>query len=157
MRYVTSTLFVIALLFLMAFTTRDGEVSEGLMPGNKAPEIHLQHLLTGNKYTLLHFWAAYDARSRADNLLLQNTLSQMNREDVQMISLSFDERLSVFEETVKFDKLQSTLQFNVPMGKKSSVYSTYRLERGFGNVLIGPDGIIVAVNVSPKDIQQILM
>lgn len=157
MRYVISTLFVVAILFLMAFTARDAEVPEGLQPGSRAPEIHLQHLSFGSKYTLLQFWAAYDAESRAENLLMHNKLSEMNREDVQVISLSFDEKMSVFEETVKTDKLESTLQFNVPLGTKSKVFSTFRLDRGFKNLLIGPDGIIVAVDVSPEEIQQILM
>lgn len=156
MKHVTSILLAVAVLFLTAFSARDTEISEGLLPGNRAPEIPLQHLSLDGKYTLLQFWAAYDAESRVDNLLLHNKLSEMNREDVQMISLSFDESLSVFEETVKADKLESTLQFNVPMGRNSNVFKAYRLDKGFRNLLIGPDGIIVAVDVSPEQIQQIL-
>jgi len=156
MKHVKSILLVVAVLLMMAFSTRDTEVSEGLLPGNRAPEIHLQGLSFDGKYTLLQFWAAYDAKSRANNLLLYNKLSGMSREDVQMISLSFDESLSVFEETVKADKLESTLQFNVPMGNDSKVFHTYHLERGLSNLLIDTDGIIVAVDISPDEIDHYL-
>lgn len=145
------------MVLLMAFTTREAEVSEGILPGNRAPEIHLQDLSFTGKYTLVQFWAAYDAKSRAENILLHNKVAALQREDLQMVSLSFDPSYSVFEETVKADKLDLSQQFNVQVGEQDKWFSKYKLDRGFGNMLINPEGIIIAINVNPEEMQAGLM
>ena len=87
-------------------------LSEGLTIGDKAPgfticgEKQLMELedLQGN-YVLLSFWASYDAPSRMQNVALSNAASQ--HEQVKMVSVSFDEFKSVFNETIRkdFDEL----------------------------------------------------
>ncbi len=156
MRYVKSTLLLVAVVMSMAYTTRDAEVPEGLTPGNRAPEIQLQQFSSGEKYTLLQFWAAYDATSRANNALISNKLAGMHLENVQLVSVSFDEKQSVFEETVRADRLNPTSQFNIPEGKNSDVFKQYRLNDGFGNLLIDPHGVIVAVDIAPDRLAEVL-
>ena len=67
-----------------------------------------------------------------------------------MYSISLDEWNSVFEETVKADKLDMTRQLHEKKGSQSDVFKKYRLERGLRNFLIDDKGIIVATNVSSK-------
>jgi hypothetical protein len=141
----------------MANITRDTKISEGLTPGNRAPKIQLQHLSLTGKYTLLQFWAVYDAASRANNVSLANCVAKTAGENIRMVSVAFDEKVSIFEETVKIDRLPpSTQLFHIPAGKKSDVFKDYHLEKGFRNMLIDPQGVILAVNISSEDLPKIL-
>jgi hypothetical protein len=156
MKYVKRVLLFVVVSMMMANTTRNAKISEGITPGSRAPEIHHQHLSLTGKYTLLQFWATYDATSRANNALITNRLSRIAHENVQMISVSFDEKVSVFEETVKIDKLDLSTQFNIPQGRKSEIFKNFRLSDGFGNMLIDPHGVILAVNISHDKLQEAL-
>ena len=155
MKYVKSMLLLVAVFVSMAYTTRDAGAFDELKPGNRAPEIHLQHLSLEGKYSLLQFWASYDATSRVNNLLLSNKLTELQREDVQMISISFDEKQSVFEETIKTDNLNLSSQINILAGNAPDVFQNYRMDTGFNNLLVGPDGVIIAVNVTPQDLAKL--
>ncbi|MDR2627577.1 MAG: hypothetical protein LBC40_06050 [Dysgonamonadaceae bacterium] len=157
MKHVKSVLLLAMIMVSMAHTTRDAKISEGLTPGSRMPEIHLQQFSLAGKYTLLQFWAAYDATSRAGNVLIANRLAKMPFENVRMVSVSFDENVSVFNETVKVDNLPpSTLLFNDLLGRKSEIFRNYRLAKGFTNLLIDPHGVILAVNISPDKLRDIL-
>lgn len=157
MKYVKSVLLLAMVMVSMAHTTRDAKISEGLTPGSQMQEIHLQSFSLAGKYTLLQFWAAYDATSRADNVLISNRLAKMSFENVQMVSVSLDENISVFDETVKVDNLPlSTQLLNVPLGRKSEIFKNYRLAEGFKNLLIDPQGVILAVNISPDKLRDVL-
>jgi len=124
---------------------------KGINPGDLAPEIHLQGVdISSGKYVLIQFWAVYDGESRKQNALLNNKITQSGLDNLQVLSISFDEKKSVFKQAIRADRLNLSNQFNVETGKKSSIYKDYRLERGFGNLLIDPDGVIVARNVSPE-------
>ena len=58
------------------------------------------------KYVLLSFWASYDAHSRMQNASLSNVLRSASRnENVEMVSVSFDEYQSIFKETVRKDQI----------------------------------------------------
>jgi len=113
--------------------------------------------MTDNKehYTLLHFWAAYDANSRMQNVLLWNRLNNRNLKNLNIISVSLDELSSVFRETVKADRLESTNQLHEKLGEKSDIFKKYGLKRGLRNFLINNKGIIVAVNVTPDEVETI--
>ena len=57
-----------------------------------------QHELSNlkGKYVLLSFWASYDAQSRMQNASLSNVLRAASNQNVEMVSVSFDEYRSVF-------------------------------------------------------------
>ena len=75
--------------------------------GDIAPDFKIQsmsdeqHELSNlkGKYVLLSFWASYDAQSRMQNASLSNVLRAASNQNVEMVSVSFDEYRSVFEET----------------------------------------------------------
>ena len=141
----------------MGIGSKEKTFTKGVNPGDLAPEIHLQGVdLLNDKYMLVQFWAAYDGESRKQNALLNNKISQSELDNLQMISISFDEKKSVFKQAVKADRLDTSNQFNVETGKSSEVYKSYRLNRGFGNLLIDPNGIIIARNVSPEQVIEML-
>ena len=57
------------------------------------------------RYTLLNFWAAYDAESRVRNVQLWNEVNKLSSDKIAMYSVSLDEKESIFTETVKADRL----------------------------------------------------
>ncbi len=84
--------------------------TEGLTIGDKAPTfticgekqlIDLKDLR--GKYVLLSFWASYDALSRMQNATLNHAVAQAD--NVEMVSVSFDEYKSIFNETIKKDQI----------------------------------------------------
>ena len=156
MRYTKSIFFVVLILLLMIGSrTKEIKLTEGIQPGNLAPEIHWQDInLKSNHFTVLQFWAAYDAYSRMLNARMHNVISQLDTEDIRLISVSFDENEAVFDGIVKVDRLNRSTQFNDPKGKTSGIFKSYRLKSGFSNFLINPEGVIVAKNVNPNDIRR---
>lgn len=108
------------------------------------------------RYTLLNFWATYDAESRARNVQLWNEVNKLSSDKIAMYSISLDEKESIFTETVKADKLEGTKQFHEELGRKSELFGKYNLQKGFCNFLIDDKGVIIAANVTPEDLTKVL-
>lgn len=70
---------------------------------------------------------------------------------VKMVSVSFDEYLSILNETVKEDHINIKNCYVETMGEKSDLYRTYRLYKGFNNYLLNDKGVIIAKNISASD------
>jgi len=164
MKIRTYVLSVLALmLFFNAGTDKAGLV-EGNRPGDIAPGIEslktdadIKFSNGSGSYTLLHFWAAYDAGSRMLNVQLWNRLNnQYDLSAVKMISVSLDEPESIFTETVKTDGLEMTNQVHEMLGEHSEVYKKYGLKKGFRNFLIDNQGVIVATNVTPEKLLKLI-
>lgn len=161
MKIRTCVLSVFALtLFLSAGTDKAG-LTEGFRPGDIAPGIkslgadtNITFSNSSGRYTLLHFWAAYDATSRMRNVQLWNKLNQDDLSQVNMISVSLDERESVFTETIKADKLEMTNQVHEGLGERSEAYKKYGLKRGIRNFLIDDQGVIVATDITPDKLSE---
>ena len=86
--------------------------TEGLTIGDRAPEfkicgekqlVDLKDLR--GKYVLLSFWASYDAESRMNNAILNNVAGKAD--NIEMVSVSFDDYKSVFNETIKRDRIST--------------------------------------------------
>lgn len=156
---------VASVVFLgIAAETKDAKLVEGVNPGDFAPRIKLEendsfiHFQNQNgRYTLINFWAAYDAESRARNVKLWNEVNKLNasKAKVAMYSISLDEKTSVFEETVKMDKLDGTAQLHEKLGNRSDVFKKYKLDKGMRNFLIDDKGVIVASNVTPEKLAEL--
>ncbi|MDH6533469.1 hypothetical protein D0T51_00540 [Parabacteroides sp. 52] len=152
----------IAMLF-MSFGSKEARPVKGLNPGDIAPRIKslgneksFSFQKHSGHYILLNFWAAYDAESRARNVQLMNEINQFGSNEIVVYSVSFDEKKSVFSETIKNDGLDETTQFHEELGKVSEVYKEYRLKKGFGSYLIDDQGVIVASNLLPGKLTEVL-
>lgn len=135
--------------------------TEGLIIGDKAPTfticgekqlIDLKDLR--GKYVLLSFWASYDALSRMQNATLNHAVAQAD--NVEMVSVSFDEYKSIFNETIKKDQISTSNCFVELAGVSSDLYQTYRLKRGFKNFLLDENGVIVAKDVTVSELSSYL-
>lgn len=158
MRYLSriSFFFLIPLFFIGA-GEKDIQLTEGIQPGNLAPEINMQDIdLMNDGYVLVQFWAAYDPQSRVMNTQMHNVISQ-SEANVRLVSISLDKNMAVFRGVIKADHLNASTQFIEPRGENSEIFRKYRLQSGFGNWLIDSNGMIVAKNVSPSEIQNFIL
>ena len=107
MKYVKWVFVVLLISSLTSFVEKD-KPTGGLNVGDIAPDFEIQtmsanqsvHELSDLKgrYVLLSFWASYDAQSRMQNASLNNALRASANNNVELVSVSFDEYKSVFEE-----------------------------------------------------------
>lgn len=135
--------------------------TEGLTIGDKAPAfticgekqlIDLKDLK--GKYVLLSFWASYDAPSRVQNATLNHAASKAD--NVEMVSVSFDEYKSIFNETIREDQIKTENCFVELAGNSSDLFKTYRLNRGFKNFLLDVNGVIIAKDVTASQLASYL-
>lgn len=163
MKIRTYVLLVVVAVFVMSATTKTARMSEGITPGYLAPRIELlgkgsdfRFSNQSGRYTLLNFWAAYDAESRARNVQLANEVNKFSPDEIAMLSVSFDQKESIFTQTVKNDKLDAHTQFWNGQGKQSDVYKKYGLKHGFRNFLIDANGVIIATNITAKQFSELM-
>ena len=152
---------LVAVLYVFFFTSFIEKISvpgKGLAEGYLAPAITLEDFgpeQVKGKKLLVSFWAAYDASSRVSNALLASQAGKLPN-DIQFVSIGFDADTTVFNETVKLDKLQESTHCYVRNGSSSGLYKTYKLKEGFGNYLINEEGVIIAKNLDPESLKKLI-
>lgn len=160
MKYAKWIFVVLLISSLTSFVEKD-KPTGGLNVGDMAPDFKIQTMsaeqsqtelsdLRG-KYVLLSFWASYDAQSRMQNASLSNALRSTSQ-DVEMVSVSFDEYQSVFQETIRKDQIVTPTCFAETKGENSGLFKKYRLNRGFTNYLLDGNGVIIAKNISAAEL-----
>ena len=166
MKYVKWIFVVLLIGSLTSFVEKD-KPTGGLNVGDIAPDFKIQSMSTGQplaelsdmkgKYVLLSFWASYDAHSRMQNASLSNVLRSASRnENVEMVSVSFDEYQSIFKETVRKDQIVTPTCFVETEGESSGLFKKYRLNCGFTNYLLDENGVIIAKNISAAELSAYL-
>ena len=166
MKYVKWIFVVLLIGSLTSFVEKD-KPTGGLNVGDIAPDFKIQSMSAGQplaelsdmkgKYVLLSFWASYDAHSRMQNASLSNVLRSASRnENVEMVSVSFDEYQSVFKETVRKDQIVTPTCFVETKGESSGLFKKYRLGRGFTNYLLDENGVIIAKKISAAELSAYL-
>ena len=166
MKYVKWIFVVLLIGSLTSFVEKD-KPTGGLNVGDIAPDFKIQSMSAGQplaelsdmkgKYVLLSFWASYDAQSRMQNASLSNVLRSASRNDnVEMVSVSFDEYQSIFKETVRKDQIVTPTCFVETKGESSGLFKKYRLGRGFTNYLLDENGVIIAKNISAAELSAYL-
>ena len=164
--YVKWIFVVLLICSLTAFVEKD-KPTGGLSEGDVAPDFKIESASNGQpafklgnlkgKYVLLSFWASYDAHSRMQNASLSNVLRSASRnENVEMVSVSFDEYQSIFKETVRKDQIVTPTCFVETKGESSGLFKKYRLGRGFTNYLLDENGVIIAKNISAAELSAYL-
>ena len=166
MKYVKWIFVVLLIGSLTSFVEKD-KPTGGLNVGDMAPDFKIQTMsaeqsqtelsdLKG-KYVWVSFWASYDAQSRMQNASLSNVLRSASRNDnVEMVSVSFDEYQSIFKETVRKDQIVTPTCFVETKGESSGLFEKYRLGRGFTNYLLDENGVIIAKNISAAELSAYL-
>ena len=162
MKHVKWIFVVLLICSLTAFVEKD-KPTGGLSEGDVAPDFKIESTSEEQpafklanmkgRYVLLSFWASYDAQSRMQNASLSNALhSTSPNNNVEMVSVSFDEYQSIFEETIRKDQIVTPTCFVETEGEDSGLFKKYRLNRGFTNYLLDGNGVIIAKNISAADL-----
>ena len=149
-------------VFSVSYRGKDSHI-EGISIGDIAPsftlqengqEVNLKELQ--GKMVLLSFWAGYDATSRLRNATVCHAVrNRANR--IKIVSVSFDDYQSVFEEIIKTDRISSEENCYVDrFDRTSELYKAYQLERGFRNYLLNERGEIMAKDITPAQLQAYL-
>ena len=160
MKHVKWIFVVLLISSLTSFVEKD-KPTGGLNVGDVAPDFTIESTSDAQhnfdltdlkgKYVLLSFWASYDAQSRMQNASLSNALRSTSQ-DVEMVSVSFDEYQSVFQETIRKDQIVTPTCFVETKGESSGIFKKYRLGRGFTNYLLDDNGVIIAKNISAAEL-----
>jgi len=160
MRHVKWIFVVLLISFLTSFVNKD-KPNWGLNVGDTAPDFSIRTLSPNQheqnlselkgKRVLLSFWASYDAPSRMCNAALNQVLIAAHPDNLEMVSVSFDEYESIFKETVRKDQIATSSCFVETDGELSDLYEAYQLNRGFANYLLDENGTILAKNISADE------
>lgn len=98
------------------------------------------------KYVLLNFWKSTDALSRRSaNVYTAWRRSHPDRA-LEMVSVNFDSNPTLFREIARRDDLDLGAQFGVRGDTARAVSATFGLDKGYGTLLINPEGRIIAHN-----------
>lgn len=156
---------IFVLLFLtsilsLSFIGKDMNLI-GLNIGDKAPNINLNiddkeldlRQLEGSM-VLISFWASYDAASRLRNANMFHYLKGNN--NIKMVSVSFDDYQSIFEDAVQKDMIISDNCLMYRLDRSTKVYDTYNMRKGFRNYLLDEHGTIIAKDIDPNDLKDYL-
>ncbi|WP_280764990.1 thioredoxin-like domain-containing protein [Parabacteroides sp. PFB2-10] len=147
----------------MSSGSKESVLTVGINPGDIAPGIEslengrvVDFRNQSGRYTLVNFWAAYDAESRMRNVRLMHAVNRLGTSQVDVYSISLDTKQSIFYETVKSDGLDSMAHFQAEPDKQFALRKAYKLDRGFNSYLIDDKGMIVASDVTPEKLAEVL-
>jgi peroxiredoxin len=98
--------------------------------------------LKGN-YVLLSFWAGWSDPSREENTTLKRALERYGAKNLKVLQVSLDDERGTWlkaidEDALKWDHVSDLMRWDSP------VAAIYRLEKIPFNVIIDPDGRVVA-------------
>lgn len=111
---------------------------------------------TQHKYALLSFWSSSDAASRSNCNKYTAWINAHPEAPVEFIAVNFDKTKLLFDEIVRLDSLMPETQYNVNGPDADVIRTKFDIKRGYGTVLVGPDGKIKAHNPSDAYLDRLL-
>ncbi len=135
----------------------DGGLQEGnVMPRMKSRATDLSGLAPrrgSHRYHLVHFWAAYDNASRAENVQWSRFFGATLSDKIGYNAISLDKYREVFEGTLALDCIEDTSnQIWVAAHDADEVTDLFGLKNGFHTYLIDDRGKVRAVDPTPNQL-----
>ena len=105
------------------------------------------------KYVFLDFWASWCYWCRAENPNVAKAYEQLKDKNLEIVSVSFDDNRAAWVNAVKEDKLP-WLQVSDLKGThaKDGLATRLDIQAIPQNLLINPEGIIIAANLKGEDL-----
>lgn len=151
----------LTLLATISWTTED-KVDITLSRGDILPKVKITNerstrdVLTNSHaegLSLVHFWAAYDAESRAKNVAYtKHLLGKEGQISYQAISLDLD--ADVYQQTLAFDGLGGDKQMLTNAAQRTELMRMCQLNEGFKTFLVNERGEILLVNPTTEELDK---
>ncbi len=117
--------------------------------------VKLSDIAGKGKWVLLDFWAAWCPPCRAENPHLVELYNMYNKKGFTIVGYSLDKSKEDWVEAIKKDKLNWTNLSDLEYWD-SKPSQTYGVSSIPSNVMISPDGVIVAKNLRGEDLTNFL-
>lgn len=101
------------------------------------------------KNLLLVFWASWSKPGRLKNQFLSQTFNNFNTQGLEILQISLDTRRQPWLDAISEDKLTWHHACD-GLGWNSPVVTAYKVKKLPYNLLIGPEGTIIAYNIRPE-------
>ncbi|WP_018360292.1 hypothetical protein [Porphyromonas macacae] len=105
-----------------------------------------------NRFTLVHFWAAYDNASRAENIVWKHFFNATLSDKIGYRAISLDTNQEVFEGTLALDHMDLSNQMWINPNDREEVLDLFGLKQSFHTYLIDDHGIVRAVDPTPDQL-----
>jgi len=115
----------------------------------------LSSLMDGKSWILLDFWASWCPYCRQESPMLVELYSKYNDKGLQILSVSLDSDYNKWVEAIHHDNLQWNHVSDLDMWECKSA-RMYGISGIPGNILISPNGVIVARNLHDSNLEKIL-
>lgn len=141
---------------------RPADRTSGLEAGDVLPEMKvtaeraydLVPAENSNRYTLVHFWAAYDAESRAENVVWDRFFASTVSDKIAYRGICLDPDEEVFTQTLTLDGVDALDQYSTPTDKRLDLMRSYGLEQKFHSYLVDDRGVILSVDPTPEELER---
>ncbi len=113
---------------------------------------HILPKESSKRFTLVHFWASYDATSRTKNIQWNEFFSQTVSDKIDYKAIALDPDKSVFQHTLAIDGLKGKDQLLVATSRREELIGRYALADGLHSYLIDDEGAICLVDPSLEEL-----
>lgn len=105
------------------------------------------------RYALVQFWAAYDAASRAQNIVWSRYFARTVSDKIAYRAISLDPSDAVYQQTIALDKLDALNQYRNSSDARRMT-TQYGLEHNMHAYLIDDEGIVLRVDPTIEELEQ---
>ncbi len=106
------------------------------------------------EYVILNFWTSEDAPSREMTNLYTAWERSHPEINVKLLAINFDDSQAMFNEIVRRDNLNPSEQHYVSGNTAEAIENAYGLKKGFGSLLIDPQGNIIMRNPTTEQLSE---
>ncbi len=103
---------------------------------------------SSKRFTLVHFWASYDATSRARNIEWNQFFGQTVSDKISYKAISLDPYRAVYQRTLAIDRLREESQLYVDNARREEFLGRYALTEGLHTYLLDDEGTICLIDPS---------
>lgn len=104
------------------------------------------------RYRLIHFWAAYDATSRAANVVWDHYFAGQAPTAIHYEAISLDPDEAVWSQTISLDQVAQENQHCIAPDERNHYMARAGLLDGLHTYLVDERGVILAVNPTPSEL-----
>lgn len=165
---ITLLFSILSILATSAFGQKKANL-EGIEIGSMAPEIELP-TINGDEFklsdiegklVLVSFWASWCSPCRKKSSELLKVFYKYEEEDFEdgekgfeVVYVSLDKNSDIWRQSIKKDSIGDFYNVGDMNGWRCKAAQTYNITRIPSSVLLDGDGKIIAMNLSPKDLNK---